>query len=292
MTAVEGRAAFITGGANGIGLGIARAFARAGVKLALADLDAEALAAARDELQGLTQVETVRMDIRDRAAFQAAADQAEARLGPVSIVVNNAGVGGGAPVTGLSYDLWDWALGINLGGVVNGVQTFLGRMLARGEGGHLVNTASAAGLAATWSGALYHTAKFAVVGMSEAMALELEPLGIGVTVVCPGPVATDIIARTRRSQPHVFSAMTDAEREAARDKTRRLVDRIRQGVSPDAVGERVLSAVRDNQLYVLTDPSIGPFVEARSRAILAALPPADPDRTAQDVSARQALKPA
>lgn len=291
MTAVEGRTAFITGGANGIGLGIARAFARANVSIAIADLDEAALKSAKDELSRLTRVETVVMDTRDRNAFLVAADRVEEKLGPVTLVVNNAGVGGGAPVTGLSYELWDWALGINLGGVVNGVQTFLGRMLASASGGHLVNTASAAGLAATWSGTLYHTAKFAVVGMSEALALELKPLGIGVTVLCPGPVATDIIARTRRTQPHVFSAMTDAERAAARERTKRLVERIGEGVSPDAVGEMVLCAVRDDALYVLTDPSIAPFVEARCRAIVDAMPAADPARVAADLDARQALRP-
>jgi NAD(P)-dependent dehydrogenase (short-subunit alcohol dehydrogenase family) len=292
MTAVEGRTAFITGGANGIGLGIARSFARSNVALALADIDEAALKAAKDELSRFTRVETVILDTRDRSGFLEAADRVEAELGPVSIVVNNAGVGGGAPVKGLTYELWDWALGINLGGIVNGVQTFLGRMLERGEGGHLINTASAAGLAATWSGTLYHTAKFAVVGMSEALALELEPLGIGVTVLCPGPVATDIIARTRRSQPHVFSKMSDEEREGARGRTRQLVERISQGVSTEIVGELVLAAVRQNQLYVLTDPSIGPFVEARCQAILAALPAGDPVRTAADLRARQTIRPA
>ena len=291
MTQVEGRAAFITGGGNGIGLGIARAFARANVSLALADIDERALKAAADELSPLTKVETILMDIRDRSAFLKAADVVEEKLGPVSILVNNAGVGGGAPVTALTYELWDWALGVNLGGVVNGIQTFLSRMLKRKTGGHIVNTASTAGLAATWSGALYHTAKFAVVGMSEALALELKAQGIGVTVLCPGPVATDIIARTRQSQPHVFTEMNDAERAAARKRTRDLVERITQGASPDRVGDMVLEAVRNNQLYVLTDPSIGPFIEARYRAIIDSLPPVDPMQTPRDVAARKVFGP-
>ncbi|HKU97376.1 MAG TPA: SDR family NAD(P)-dependent oxidoreductase, partial [Vineibacter sp.] len=140
MTNVSGRTAFITGGANGIGLGIARAFAKAGARLALVDQDEEALARARTELAATTEVETVVLDVRDRAAFTGVADRIEARLGPVSLVVNNAGVAGGAPAPKLTYELWDWGLGINLDGVVNGVQTFLSRMVERGAGGHIVNT--------------------------------------------------------------------------------------------------------------------------------------------------------
>src|SRR6185503_2106768 len=121
----------------------------------------------------------------------------EAKLGPVSLLFNNAGVAGHAPALKITYELWDWSTGVNLMGVINGVQTFLSRMAERGQGGHIVNTASGAGLAAVGSGVLYHTAKFAVVGMSEALHGELAPLGIGVSVLCPGPVATDILARTR-----------------------------------------------------------------------------------------------
>ena len=151
MTEVAGRAAFITGGANGIGLGIARAFARAGARLALADVDAEALGAAKAELAKETEVETFVLDVRDRDAYARAADVAESRLGPVSLLCNNAGVALAVPVEQMSYESWDFALGVNLGGVVNGLQTFLPRMLARTKelrGGHVVNTASGAGLAA------------------------------------------------------------------------------------------------------------------------------------------------
>ena len=195
MTEVKGRTAFITGGANGIGLGIARAFAGAGVNLALADLDAAALERTKAELEVVTPVETIVLDVRDRNSYARAADEVERKLGPVSLLFNNAGVAGGAPVHKLTYELWDWAIGINLCGVINGVQTFLPRIAERGEGGHIVNTASGAGLAATGSGVLYCTSKFGVVGMSEALNIELASAGIGVSVLCPGPVATDIIAR-------------------------------------------------------------------------------------------------
>jgi len=142
---IAGRTAFITGGANGIGLGIARAFARAGANLALADVDAAALGAAKAELAKDTPVETFVLDVRDRDAYVRAADETEARLGPVSLLFNNAGVALSIPAEQMSYETWDFALGVKLDGVVNGIQTFLPRMLARAAqlgGGHIVNTAS------------------------------------------------------------------------------------------------------------------------------------------------------
>src|SRR5258708_21385676 len=126
MEQVEGKTAFITGGARGIGRGIAGAFARAGVKLAIADIESDSLAAAKSELAEITAVEAFILDVRDREAYARVADAAEARLGPVSILCNNAGV---AAPTRLEYEFWDWMLGINLNGVINGIQTFMPRMI-------------------------------------------------------------------------------------------------------------------------------------------------------------------
>lgn len=269
MTEVSGRTAFITGGANGIGLGIARAFARAGAKLALADVDAAALANARAELGKETQVETFVLDVRDREAYARAADAAESRLGAVSLLCNNAGVAMAILPEQMSYEAWDFALGVNLGGVVNGLQTFLPRMLGRAReqgGGHVVNTASGAGLAAPGSGFLYHTAKFAVVGLSESLRSELAGSGIGVSVLCPGPVATRIMHHTLRTQP--ASAPKPAEQMVA------MVDAfLGAGVAPDAVGEMVLRGVSDNALYIHTDRIMEAPLKARTQALLDALPP-------------------
>ena len=124
---MEGNTIFITGGARGIGLGIARAFARAGAKLALADINQASLTTAKSELSKLAPVETFLLDVRDRSAFAGVADETEARLGPVSILCNNAGVGGEPQVSRLTYEHWDWIMGINLNGVINGIQTFLPR---------------------------------------------------------------------------------------------------------------------------------------------------------------------
>ena len=273
MTDVAGRTAFITGGANGIGLGIARAFAGAGAKLVLVDLDAEALSRAKAELSARTPVEVFQLDVRDRAGYARVADAAEAALGPVSLLFNNAGVAGGAAAVKMTYELWDWGMGVNLQGVINGVQTFLPRMAERGGGGQIVNTASGAGLVEAGSGVLYHTAKFAVVGMTEALRVELAALGIGCTVLCPGPVATDIIARTHQLQPRPDAPLGQGpEREGADERIRRMTAWLARGVPPDDVGQMVLRAVLENRLYIHTDRAVYALIEARTRALLDAMP--------------------
>jgi NAD(P)-dependent dehydrogenase (short-subunit alcohol dehydrogenase family) len=266
MEDIAGRTAFITGGANGIGLGIARAFARAGAKLALADVDAAALAAAKAELAKDTEVQTFVLDVRERDAYARAADETEAQLGPVSLLFNNAGIALSITPDQMTYELWDYALGVNLDGVVNGVQTFLPRMIARGGGGHVVNTASGAGLAAPGAGFLYHTAKFAVVGMSEALRFELQGAGIGVSVLCPGPVATKILHHTLRTQP-ASAPRLDAQMVKTVDGF------LDAGVAPDAVGEMVLRGVRENALYIHTDRIMEIPLQMRTKALLDALPP-------------------
>jgi len=274
MTDVQGRTAFITGGANGIGLGIARAFGRVGAKLALADIDAAALARALEELQQITRVETYVLDVRDRAAYAVVASAVERTLGPVSLLFNNAGVAAGAPAARMSFELWDWGMGINLGGVINGVQTFLPGMIERGQGGHVVNTASGAGLAAVTT-MLYTTAKYGVVGMSESLSMELTKvgIGIGVSVLCPGPVATDIVNRTANSQPNVGPDLSEEQQKKVAAAQERATARLAQGVSIDAVGEMVLKAVRENRLYIHTDRALEGAIKARTQALLDALPP-------------------
>jgi NAD(P)-dependent dehydrogenase (short-subunit alcohol dehydrogenase family) len=268
MEHVEGKTAFITGGARGIGRGIAGAFARAGIKLAIADIHADSLAAARRELAEITAVETFVLDVRDRDAYARVADEAEARLGPVSILCNNAGVGA---ATRLTYEFWDWMLGINLNGVINGIQTFMPRMIERGGDAHIVNTASGAGLIAGGGSTIYTTSKFAVVGLSESLRPELEPKGIGVSVLCPGPVATDIISNSSLTQP----AARDAEEAKTwATITERATAFLKTGVTPDEVGEMVLAAVKANRLYILTDRIVEKWVEERTKNILSALPPA------------------
>jgi NAD(P)-dependent dehydrogenase (short-subunit alcohol dehydrogenase family) len=260
----ESSVAFVTGGGQGIGLGIARALGRRGVRLALADIDEAALTRAGEELSRLTAVETVPLDVRDRTGFAAAAELVEARLGPVDLLFNNAGIVPVSPVTELSYEKWDLALGVNLTGVVNGLQTFLPRMIERGAGGYVVNTASGAGLVAD-ANVLYVTGKFAVVGLSESLRLALAGYGIDVSVLCPGPVDTDIIRNTRTVDENLFAGVPDS---ALRDAEAFLGG----GVGIDAVGELVIAGMAARSLWIHTSDEVRSHVEARMASLLASTP--------------------
>jgi len=261
----KGSVAFITGGGQGIGLGIARALGRRGVRLALADVDEAALVRAKDELSPLTEVETVRLDVRDRAAFASAADAVEAELGPVDLLFNNAGIAPFSSVAELRYEQWDVALGINLDGVVNGLQTFLPRMIERGEGGYVVNTASGAGLVAG-PNVLYSTAKFAVVGLSESLRLAVEEHGIDVSVLCPGPVATDILRNSRAAGEDVSPARFGDEVLRSTEAF------LKAGTGIDAVGEMVVAGMEARSLWIHTDASMRPWVTTRMEGILDSMP--------------------
>jgi len=276
MEGIDGKTAFITGGARGIGLGIARAFAHEGAKLALVDIDEAALNAARTELSGHTSVETFVLDVRDREAYARVADETEARLGPVSILCNNAGVASGADVAHMTYEHWDWVMGINLNGVINGIQTFVPRMIEHKIKAHIVNTASGAGLIAAGSGLQYPTSKFAVVGLSEALRWELKRFGIGVSVLCPGPVATRIIQNTLAFPGRPRIAMTPEESEMSDKGIAQLSAYLAKGVAPDEVGRMVLAGVKANRMYIITDRAIGDLITARTKALLDAIPASSP----------------
>lgn len=260
--------AFITGGAQGIGLGIARALAQRGAKVALADIDADKLSLAKSELEPLTQVATYVLDVRDRLGFAETADKVEADLGPVTLLFNNAGVASGQHVTLMDYDSWDRMLGINFHGVVNGIQTFVPRMLAGGRGGYVVNTSSGAGIVEANTGYLYTTSKFAVVGMSEALHRELAPFGIGVSVLCPGRVATDIVRNTWGLDGPDAEGFDPSLRQSLEASSQQLHV---EGVSTELVAELVLKAMSRDKLHIFTDGELHDLVVARHEQILAAV---------------------
>jgi NAD(P)-dependent dehydrogenase (short-subunit alcohol dehydrogenase family) len=276
LTDVANRIAFITGAAHGIGLGIARALAQCGVKLALADVDEPALNIAKGELEALTEVEVAKLDVRDRVAFARVADVIEDRLGPVSLLFNNAGVAGGGDLSSLDYAMWDWSLGINVGGVINGTQTFLPRMIERNEGGYVVNTASASGLVGGTATIPYCTGKFAIVGMSESLRPELHAAGIGISVLCPGPVDTSILPRSALSRPRSAddAAETDSRMSAV----------LQRAVKPDEVGEMVLAAIRRDQFYIFTDRVIFPALADRHCEIIGSMPSSGDDSFTMEVA--------
>ncbi|QIB66813.1 SDR family oxidoreductase [Kineobactrum salinum] len=272
MTNVAGRTAFITGGANGIGLGIARAFAGAGAKLALVDIDEDALSTAKDELAEITDVYVATLDVRDREAYGNVAKDLKESLGDVSILVNNAGVGCDIPLENLNFDIWDWGVGINFNGVYNGIHTFVPGMIARGDGGHVINTASGAGLVASNVGVLYHATKFGIVGMSEAMQIELKRYDIGVTVLCPGPVTTGIMDRSKEFRPKINGEFSSEQLERVSKRFNNMSEFLKQGKSPGEVGAMLLKAVSENCLYLHTDSTIKGLVTARHKAIMDSMP--------------------
>src|SRR5437764_5840259 len=244
---VGGEIAVITGGASGIGRATALALARRGADVVLADVNDHRLAEVEAEIKRLgRRVLSVHCDVSRDEDVARLADQAESTLGPVGVVMNNAGVVLRGALEQVSMADWRWCFGINVFGVVRGIEEFLPRMIARRHG-YIVNTGSVAGLVAlTGEGAPYVASKFAVVGLTEALALYCRPFGIGVSLLCPGGVNTNL-AETGRS-----IAMT-AEREVSET---RMAQSVQGGdeMQPEEVGELVVQAVRDEQFLILPDP--------------------------------------
>ena len=266
MHEVEGRTAFVTGGASGIGLGMATAFAGAGMNVVIADLRPDHIETALDTLAG-NPIHAIELDVTDRDAFTRAADEAESVFGHVHVVCNNAGMGILGPVADARYDDWDWGLGVLVGGVVNGIQTFVPRLRAHGEGGHIVNTSSMAGVLPIPGAAIYITAKAAVIGLSEALRSELAPERIGVSAFCPGPVQTNIREGGRmRPKQYADSGYTELERDLEERPNSPL------WMDPIECGERVLAGIRRNDLYIFTHREFREGADERFRAMLASFP--------------------
>lgn len=274
-----GQAAFVTGAASGIGLGMARALVAAGAKVALADIDADRVAAAARELAdaGGTVV-AVTLDVTDPDQWVAAADTAEAALGPISILCNNAGINGGAEIDKTSLDVWRWVYRINIESQFIGVSTFLPRFNAHGGRCHIVNTASMAGIVPMQRVGAYSSAKFASFGFSMVLRDELKGTNVGVSVLCPGTVATRI-------------AVNSGEREAellGRDANAAMIEGnfalTSQGANPDRVGDQVLEAMQNGQFMIITHRDWEPLVTAVHTEIRQAFAECD-DRHGPDVSA-------
>jgi NAD(P)-dependent dehydrogenase (short-subunit alcohol dehydrogenase family) len=268
MKDISGKTAFVTGAASGIGLGIATALSQAGAKVMLCDIEDEALHKACAQLrQTNADVDAVRADVSLKAELRAAADATIARYGKVHILVNNAGVGGGGPYGAWSDTAWEWTMGVNLNAVVWGVEIFGPLIEAHGEGGHIVSTASIAGLISNASIA-YNVSKYGVVALSEGLRMELAPRGIGVSVLCPGFVRTQIID-SRRNLPQRFGgAATAPPLTGPRAEQLRMIrERVEQGVDPRYVGELVREGIENDWPYIFTDTEFESFVEMRFAAI-------------------------
>ena len=259
------KTAFVTGGASGIGLAMGCAFAEAGMRVMLADMEAKPLEQAVAGFKSnLPEVRGVVCDVRDYAAMERAAQATIETFGKVHVLCNNAGVSGASGADNISLQDWRWVIDTNLMGVVHGVKAFLPLLKSHGEGGHIVNTASMAGfLPGTGFGA-YTATKFAVVGISEALMMELEPQGIGVSVLCPGWVAT-LITESRRNWPKDYGPPPPKGPIAEQ-----FAELVRSGMTPSDVAALVLKAVQDNERYIFTHPDMRPLLERRVDQFLAA----------------------
>jgi NAD(P)-dependent dehydrogenase (short-subunit alcohol dehydrogenase family) len=272
MRELAGKTAFVTGGASGIGLALGRAFAQAGMQVMLADIEAEALAAAVDGLRDVGPgVHSVSCDVADAASVERAAQATYRAFGNVHVVCNNAGVAAGGGIDTISLDNWRWVIDVNLMGVLYGIRSFLPHIRSHGEGGHIVNTASMAGIDSGLGFSPYVASKYAVVGMSEGLASQLKPHGIGVTVLCPGYVRTRI-GESGRNRPERYgpTPVLDPAGPAAA-LVAEIAGRLQAGLDPAAVAARLLEAIRDDELYVFTHPEMRAGFDERFAAIAAAI---------------------
>jgi len=269
MKDVAGRTAFVTGAGSGIGLGIATALSQAGVKVMLCDIEEEALAKAVEGLKTRTNadVEGVRADVSLKQELQAAADATVARYGKIHILVNNAGVGGGGSYGEWTDAGWNWTLGVNLMSVVWGIEIFGPLIEAHGEGGQIVSTASVAGLI-SGGNPIYAVSKYGVVALSEGLRTVLAPRGIGVSVLCPGVIRTQIM-NSRRNVPQRFAgAVGTPPAEGPRaELVKAFQERINNGIDPLYVGELVREGIENDWPYIFTDTEFEPIIDNRFAAI-------------------------
>lgn len=277
MTRVAGKVAFITGGGSGVGFGQAAVFAGAGCKVAIADVRQDRLDEAAARIgSGGHEVLPVLLDITDREAYRRAADDVEARLGPVQLLFNTAGVSQFGPLADATPDDWEWQIGVNLWGVINGIQVFLPRMLERGDDCHIVNTASMSAFVALARTGIYCTTKMAIRGLTECLAMDLEGTSVRVSLLCPGAVNSNIhesvLTRPKRladtgyygSDPEVFA---------------RLKRVIEVGMEPETLAKYVLTGVENDAFYILPYPEFRETLEDIHGRVMSALakPGDDPE---------------
>jgi NAD(P)-dependent dehydrogenase (short-subunit alcohol dehydrogenase family) len=282
MKDFKGKTAFVTGGASGIGFGMAHAFGRAGMNVVIADIDWE-VARKAAEMLAKSQIKAipVHCDVTLRSEVQRAALESIAAFGKIHVVCNNAGVGVGGPLGTVGERDWDWIIDVNLKGVVYGVETFFPLIKSHGEGGHFVNTASMAGMVSPAGMEPYTATKFAVVAISEGWAQQLAPLGIGMSVLCPGFVRTRIHESGRARQSRYGERAPDTRTDEARAESAKMV---LGGIDPDIVGERVVEAISNDEFYIFTHPEMKTAVEARFEGIRAGF------RHAEESQALRAVK--
>lgn len=270
MSQFAGKTAVISGGAEGIGLSIAQALGDQKMNIVIADIDQENLQKAGSDLEAAgISVLTVALDVADEVQWQEVASQALARFGKIHMVVNNAGVGGDTgPIESQDKNGWQWALDVNLMGVVYGAKIMTPLIKQHGEGGWIVNVASMAGMGGVPYLGAYTATKAAVVALSESWAGELEEKGIHVSVLCPAFVQTRIHESERnRSAQYQPDELRTSNKNSFANSTKQMVD---NGIEVSIVGKRVVEALNDGEFYIFTHPNYRPIMQERTAAIDAA----------------------
>lgn len=267
MTKFTGKTAVISGGAEGIGLSIAKALGEQKMNIVLTDIDATNLqkSAAELEISGVPVLAAV-LDVADEAQWQSVSEQAIERFGKIHMVVNNAGVGGGSgPIESQEKQAWQWAIDVNLMGVVYGAKVMLPLIKEHNEGGWIVNVASMAGMGGLPYGGAYNATKAAVVALSESWAEELKSKGIRVSVLCPAFVQTRIYD-SERNRPAQYKSET-ATQDGDNNFSKISEQMVKNGIDVSIVGKRVVEALIDGEMYIFTHPNYRPVVQGRYDAI-------------------------
>ena len=276
LAEVRGKVAFVTGGSSGIGLGLARAFRAAGMKVAFTWRREDHRDQALEWLgRGDPEVLAIRLDVTDRAGWVAAADQVERAFGRVHLLACNAGVGIRAGAAEATFNDWDWGLGVNVGGVINGVTVMLPRMRAHGEGAHVIATCSSSGLLAGGGIGVYITSKFAVMGLMESLRDELAGTNVGVSVFCPGFVKSNLLESEKMRPAALVNEVAKPSTTAPSAEEEALMRKfMAAAMDPVAAGERVLEGIRRNDLYIFTHQEFEQPLRERMDAMLASFPAA------------------
>jgi len=275
MRDVAGKVAFITGGVSGIGLGIAKAFALAGMKIVITYRRADHLEQAMSWFRERPElaVHPVKLDVTDRAGMQAAAEETVRVFGKVHVLCNNAGISVFGPMDEATYHDWEWVMGVNFGGVVNGLVSFLPHIKAHGEGGHVINVASMAAFLAGPQAGIYTTSKFAVRGLTECLRYNLAPYDIGVSLMCPGLTKSNI----HEAALHRPAEFADTAFPVDPGLVKQLEELHSTGMDPFEVGQKTLRGMQRNDLYIFSHPEFQEEFREISDAIIAALPDEPPD---------------
>ena len=275
MKDFAGKIAFITGGGSGLGLGLAKVFSEAGCKVVIADIRQDHLDEAMEYFSGQdVAVHPIKLDITDREAYARAADEVENVFGgPPDLLFNNAGVNTFGPTEASTYEDWDWVLGVNLFGVINGMQTFVQRMIKSGKGGYIVTTSSLAAFHGGPGAAIYSAAKAAVNNMMESYRISLEPYGIGVSVCCPANIKTNIFEATYTRPEHLKKTGYLVNEDTVASLRRLHAG----GMEPVVLANHIKKGIEENQLYIIPYPESRQMLERHFQEVLDSILPEEAD---------------